>query len=115
MLLLKQRVRSLERLELRDLTRWTGRQRFRSSPAESAVPQILSPLRQHERVDLQRSGDPLHLHPGVLTQANGRELKLVAYFRTFRGPDRGIEDTPYWLGGSVYKRGARTFVSFSVR
>lgn len=68
----------LERLELRDLTRWTGRQRFRSSPAESAVPQILSPLRQHERVDLQRSGDRLHLHPWLLTQANGRELKLVA-------------------------------------
>jgi hypothetical protein len=78
MLLLKQRVRFLERLELRDLTRWTGWQRFRSSPAESAVPQILSPLRQHEGMNRQRSSHGLHLQSRLLTESHSSQLELVA-------------------------------------
>jgi hypothetical protein len=39
-------------------------------------------------------------------------LNSSLYRRTVRGPDRGMLDTPALLGGSVYKTGARTLVSF---
>ena len=78
MLLLQQRMGLLERLELRDLARGTWWRARRRPPADEALPHILPPLRQHERMDLQRSGDGLHLQPRLLTEPDRRELKLVA-------------------------------------
>jgi len=67
MLLLQERMRLLERLQLGDLARVTRRRCFRRSPAQPTVARVLPPLRKHERVDLQRQRDSLHLQSLQLT------------------------------------------------
>jgi len=77
-LLLQTRMRCLERLKLGDLTRGT-RRRYRWELADDPpLAHITAPLGQHEWVDLKRTGDGLHLHPGLLTQADGTELERIA-------------------------------------
>ena len=51
---------------------------LRRAPAQAAVARVLPPLREHEGVDLERGRDGLHLDPGLLTQPDRGELKLVA-------------------------------------
>ncbi|HEY5022489.1 MAG TPA: hypothetical protein VII30_08390 [Gemmatimonadaceae bacterium] len=61
MLLFQQRMRLLEGLKLRDLTCGTGRWRLPRPPAQSTVPHILTPLREHEGMNQERSSHALHL------------------------------------------------------
>lgn len=77
MLLLQQRVGLLERLELCDLASWARWRRLRGTTADEAFAHILSPLGQHEGMDLQRCRDSLDLQPRLLTEPHRRQLKLV--------------------------------------
>ena len=78
MLLLQERMRLLQRLELFDLPHRSGwRCRVRTS-SQNAVARILPPFGQHEGMDLQRTSDRLHLHPRLLTQSHRRQLEFVA-------------------------------------
>ena len=78
LLLLQERMCLLERLQLFDLPHRSGGRRRVSPSAEDPVARILPPLGQHEGMDLQRIGDRLHLHPGLPTQSDRRQLELVA-------------------------------------
>jgi hypothetical protein len=66
-LLLELGVLSLEALELGDLTRGPRPRGVEQSPAQPTVLHILTPLRQHEGMNLKRRRDGLHLNPGLLT------------------------------------------------
>jgi hypothetical protein len=114
MLLFELGVLSLERLELRDLTRRTARWRFRWSTAKATVLHVLPPFGQHEGMDLERGSDGLHLHARLLTQANGGELKLVAVAVNL--PWTGSwHDTSSSLGESVHETGATALVKCNDR
>jgi hypothetical protein len=63
--------------------------------------------------NLERGSDGLHLNPGLLTQANSSELKLVGVAPNFAWP-RSWHDTSS-LGESVYETGASSLVSCNVR
>ena len=76
-LLLQLGIPLLERLQLRDLTRWTGWRRLDRPPADDPVANVLPPLRQHERMNFQRGCYRLDLHTGLMTETNRRLLKLV--------------------------------------
>ena len=78
MLLLQQRMRLLERLELFDLPHRSGRRCRVRTPSQDSVARILPPLGQHEGMNLQRTSDGLHLHPRLLTQSHRGQLELVA-------------------------------------
>jgi hypothetical protein len=70
-------VLSFERLELRNLSDWSTRRSLLRPSSQAAFLRVLSPLREHERMNLERRRDGLHLNPRLLTQANSGELKLV--------------------------------------
>ena len=67
MLLSEQRMRLLERLELRDLPRGSGRSGFREASSQAPLARLLPPLGEHEGVDRERTRHRLHLHPWLLT------------------------------------------------
>src|SRR3954453_15807039 len=113
MLLLELRVLPLEHLELSDLSRGSGRWRFVGSSSQAAVLHVLPPLRDHEGMNLERGSDGLHLNPGLLTQVNGGELKLVGIPSDVTR-SRSRHD-PSSLGESVHETGATSPVSCSVR
>ena len=77
MLLLQLGVLTLKRLKLGDLARGSPWWCFRSFPSDQSVAHVLPPLGQHERMDLQHSGDGLHLNPRLLTQSHRGQLELV--------------------------------------
>ena len=77
MLLLEERVRVLKRLQLFDLPDGSRRRCWSTAPPQDSVARILPPLRQHERVDLERRGNGLHLHPRLLTEPDRGQLELV--------------------------------------
>ncbi len=112
MLLLELRIGALHGLESGDLARRAGGRGFAEPPAEGALPHVLPPFREHERVDLERGGDALHLEPGLMTEANGRQLELgaIAPNLSWTGTSHL---TPPELGGSVYQTGARSTDSFN--
>src|SRR5258705_929796 len=114
MLLFQLGVLPLEHLELRNLPSRTRRRRFRGSSSQPTLLRILPPLREHERMDLKRGSDGLHLNPGLVTQANGGELKLVGVASDFPGPS-SWHNTSSLLGESVHESGASSLVRFSVR
>jgi hypothetical protein len=105
-------MRLLERLQLRDLAHWARRRCLGRAASQSAIAGILPPLREHEGMDRERRGHRLHLHPRLLTQADGRELERI----TTSAPSAALIvacDAPSSLGGSVNQSGASTLVSFS--
>ena len=83
MLLVQERVRLLERLQLRDLAGGARWRCLRSTAADEAFPHILPPLGQHEGMDLQRRRNGLDLQARLLTEPHRRQFKLVAVL-----PDR---------------------------
>ena len=90
MLLLEQGVLRLEPRELSQralLTRLRSLNHPRLDPASA---HLAAPLRQHERVDLERLGNVLHPHPIQLRQLHRLELELRAVAPQFaRTLDRG--------------------------
>jgi len=77
MLLLEQGVRPLQLLQPPDLARCRHPQ-LPPPPAQYPVAHLLAPLRQHERMNVQRRRHRLHLDPGLLTQPHRRQLELPA-------------------------------------
>ena len=68
---------------------------------EPALPKLLPPARQHERVNVERLGDRLHVDPRAVTELDGRAFERHAVLLRFFEPARGIGHL-LWLGGSVY-------------
>ena len=97
MLRLQERVLPLEDLELDDLARRRGRRCLRQAPAQRTVADILPPLRQQERVNVERGRDRLHLEIGLLTETHGRELEVAAVLVDPTGSGPG-HVTPLSLG-----------------
>ena len=71
-------MRGLERLELGNLTRRARRGRRGQLAHDPPLAHITAPPGQHERVDLERAGHGLDLHPRLLAQADGAELERIA-------------------------------------
>src|SRR5881396_2353488 len=102
MLLLQKRMGALERLEPSDLPRRRQPHHGHALPAQHAVPRLLPPPRQPERMNVERGGDRLHPHPTLPAEAHAASLNSALYSWTFFGPARGTRHLPL-LGGSVYK------------
>jgi hypothetical protein len=107
-------VLSFERLELRNLSDWSTRRSLLRPSSQAAFLRVLSPLREHERMNLERRRDGLHLNPRLLTQAHRSELKLVAVASNFPWPG-SWHNTSALLGESVHESGASSPVGWSVR
>src|SRR5439155_1439781 len=79
MLLLQKRMGALERLEPSDPPRRRQPHHGHALPAQHAVPRLLPPPRQHERMNVERGGDRLHPHPTLPAEAHrstiGREVQ----------------------------------------
>ena len=114
MLFLQERVLPLEHLELDDLARRPGGCGLRQAPAQSAVADVLPPLRQHERLNVERGGDSLHLQVRLVTQPHRRELEVPAVLGDPTGSGPG-HVTPQSLGRSVNESGARSAVCTNLR
>src|SRR5438034_10468592 len=80
MLLLQKRMVATERLESADLPRRRQAYHGHALPTQQAVPRLLPPPRQHERMNVERGGDRLHLHPTLPAEAHRSQLKLGTVF-----------------------------------
>lgn len=78
MLRLEQRVFPLQLLQTPTLATQYGRSNDAGSASKSTVSEILPPLRQHERVDLECMRHDLHLKAGLLAQLHRRDFELRA-------------------------------------
>src|SRR5687767_11897459 len=76
MLRLEQRVLPLQLLEASALLFEPRRHHGLGPASQSPIPQILPPLRQHERVDLERARHGLHLEPRLLAELHRRDFEL---------------------------------------
>src|SRR6266853_4068336 len=101
MLLLQERMGALEGLEPADLSR-RGQLHRPPLPAEDPVAHCLPPPRQHERVNVERRGHRLHLHPALPAEAHRGELELRTVFLDLLRTGAWHRHSR-WLGGSVYK------------
>src|SRR6266571_8849860 len=80
MLLLQERMRALELLQPADLA-WRGHvDRGPALPPQPPLTHGLPPPREHERVNVERGGDRLDLHPPLPTQPHRGELELRTVF-----------------------------------
>src|SRR6266568_821651 len=73
-------MRALELLEPADLSRRGDMDRRSALPSQTPLTHGLPPPRQHERVNVERRGDRLHLHATLSTQAHSGELELRTVF-----------------------------------
>src|SRR5213595_909413 len=95
-------MRTLELLQPADLAWRRHVDRRPALPPQPPLAHRLPPPREHERVNVERGGDRLHLHPALSTQPHGGELELRTVFLNLlrtRSWHRHLR----WLGGSVYK------------
>lgn len=76
----------LKCLELLELPRWAAFGGGPSSPSQQAIAYILSPLRQHERVNLQRGRHTLYLNSWLPAETNSGQLELVSVAVNSAGP-----------------------------
>src|SRR5262245_40652000 len=105
MLLLQQPVLALQLLQPADLSNARSLRpswrHLRDPRPQTPFTKLLTPLRQHERVDVERLGHRLDLNPRSMTQLHRRSLELHSVpRRLLRSCSR--HPTPPWLGGSVY-------------
>src|SRR5207247_11413243 len=78
--LLQERMRTLELLQPADLAWRRHVDRGPALPPQPPLAHRLPPPREHERVNVERGGDRLHLHPALSTQPHGGELELRTVF-----------------------------------
>src|SRR5919197_2305860 len=95
MLLLQQRVLTLEDLQPLDLARRPRRtvDSLHSAP-EVPVTGLLPPAREHEGMDVQGIGDRLHLHPRHAAQLHGHQLELNNVVVHLPRTERSAHQTP---------------------
>src|SRR5881397_1292815 len=107
-----ERVFPLQLLETLTLALESWQRHECGATAQAAIPEIFPPLRQHERVNLERSRHGLHLQPRLLAQSYRRDFELRTVPLNLPGPDRGI-DTSRLLGKSVYKTESTSAASYN--
>src|SRR5437867_9668230 len=94
-------MRALKRLKPADLP-WRGQLHGHSLPAEDPVTHFLPPPRQHERMNVERGGHRLHLHPALPAEAHRGQLELRTVFLDLLRTGTRHRHL-LLLGGSVYK------------
>src|SRR3990172_7887177 len=72
------------------------------APPQPPVTHLLPPLRQHERVDVQRRRHRLHLEPRLLAQPYCRHLELPAVGSDLPRPCSRHAPS-FWLGKTIYQ------------
>src|SRR6266568_1370382 len=110
MLLLQKRMGALERLEPSDLP-WRGHLHRHPLPAQDPIAHGLPPPRQHERMNVERCGHRLHLHPALPAEAHRGQLELRTVFLDLLRTCAWHRHLPL-LGGSVYEIEGASPVSF---
>src|SRR6266581_2250838 len=102
---------TLELLQPADLAWRRHVDRGSALPPQPPLAHRLPPPREHERVNVERGGNRLDLHPTLPTQPHGGELELRTVFLNLLRTCAWHRHLPL-LGGSVYKSEGGFPVSF---